>query len=122
MDTESARVEPPPLFNRGFALKFKYNAIAMTILNAIVSLGWTAVWLIRWTRLNERLRQDRFSLLFFAIVVPLLTPYTAFEAWRLTKKLTSGAEYRKEIMWTIWFGLNLLLFGCYLILLSVVEP
>jgi magnesium-transporting ATPase (P-type) len=116
MNTEAVSADQQPLWNRGNALTFKYGAIAFTIFNAIISLLLAARWVILWTKLNGRSNLERFIALFVAIVLPLCTPYTALAAWQLTKKLTSGAEYRKEIMWTLWYGLTNLLFFCYIMM------
>ncbi len=119
MDTESGRGEQQPLFNRGNALKFKYNAMAFTVFNAIFAVLLIIDSMMRWDKLSRRI--NLFQFISVAILAPLLIPYAAYSARHLTKKLTSGAEYHKEIMWTIWLGLNCLLGVCYIILLTVVE-
>ena len=120
MNAESSQAAQKPLWNRGKALSYKYNAITFTIFNALFSLGIVAILALRWSKFSHQLWDVRYPYLFVVIMAPLLTPLTALSARGLAKMLTPGGEYHKDIMWTIWYALSLQLLVCYGLLMGAI--
>jgi uncharacterized YccA/Bax inhibitor family protein len=88
-------------------------------MNGILGLGLAVLVGILWTKVSDRSHHLGVLFLLGAIMMAVLTPLTFFLARGLAKGLTAGAEYRKEVMWTVWYGLSVLLVSCYTIMMNL---
>ncbi len=113
MGTESGQADQPSLWNIRKASDYKYDAIVLTVVNAILVVLLIIQVRISLARSNVPASDARWLLPFVITTLPLLIPVTALGARRLTKKLISGAVYHKEIMWTLWYAMSYILFLCY---------